>query len=499
MIYRNTKRLILLLTCAVIGVLSSCKDQWAAHSELLNKENDLTLFDKIKQQPELSSFVDLLVSTGYDKVLESSKTFTVWAPTNAAMANVATGTFTDEALAKSFVANHIVNQSYSVAALKLAGLTEQRIQTLNGKSITFTTDGVEDAKLIKSDLSVKNGVFHEIDVALEVRKNILDYLNGLTDVGLKQRDFMRSLNYDLDGAGNKVYSAEGLRNDFSEQIARLNNERGEYTYIVLTDAAFDQESAKLSKYFARATTTLRYDSTTLYRTSWNVVKDFVANTIVKPTQLGATLLSSTGVNVPIDKTAIVSSYRASNGMVYVMNKVDFDVFQDKIRPIVIEGESLSSYSQNDKSGSIFTRIRLDGAGLQFSDKFISGTDVASFWGRVRINDLYSTKYKIYWRALNDQAWSTASPSAPVNFKQKLGFSSPTGLPLPYTDITPYITVNYNNPADLTRPKAPFEEVYLGDVTVTSWGTTFLYAIGDAVRTAGLNTISLDYVKLVPTN
>lgn len=499
MIYSFRKHLLLLIFFASMIMFISCKDNWAARTELINKDNSITLLDKVRQQPELSRFVDLLVKTGYDQVLESSKTFTVWAPTNDALQKVPAATLNDDVLAKLFVANHIVNQNYSVALLKLNGLSEERIQTLNGKYITFSQNGVDEAKLIKADLAVKNGVFHEIDAALEVHQNVYEYVSGLTTNGQKQNNFIKSLNYDLDGAGNKVYAVSGTRNDFSEQIARLSNERGQFTYILLTDDAFDQEYNKLNKYFKVTRTDSRYDSTTVYRTSWNVIKDLVANTIVPIEKLGTSLLSSTGVNIPIDKSAIVSSYRASNGIVYIMNKVNFNVLQDKIRPIVIKGESLTSYSQNDKSANIFTRIRSDENGLQFSDKFISGTGVASFWARGRINNLYSTKYQVYWRALNDQSWSTATPSAPVNFKQKLGFSSAIGSTLPYVDIIPYTTVAYNDPTDKIRPRAPFAEVYLGDITVNTWGNTFLYAIGDAVTTAGLNTISLDYVKLVPIN
>jgi len=489
-----------LLLCSFVSVLvlSACKDQWEAHNELLNAENGLSLLDKIKQQPELSSFAALLVKTGYDQVLVSSKTFTVWAPTNEAMAKLDQSALSSDSLLKQFVANHIVNQNYLVGGLKSAGLASQRLQTLNGKYLTFKVETVDDAKILKSDMVVKNGVLHEVDAVLEVHQNIWDYLKRLTGTGQRQLNFLRSMNYDFQGTV-KVYSVNGTRNDYLEQIAGLNKENGEFTYILLTDEAFEKEYNKLSKFFLVTKTDARYDSTTVYRTSFQVIKDFVAKTIVAPAQLNNTLLSSTEVNVPIDKSAIVSSYRASNGMVYVMNKVDFEVFRDKIRPIVIEGEQLNSYSRTDRGGNIFTRIRLDESGLQFTDRFITGTGYAQFWARGRINNLYSGKYQLYWRALNDQGWSSAVPSAPVNFKQKLGFSSPLGALLPYVDLIPYTTVAYNNPDDRLRVREQLKEVYLGDITVTSWGSNMLYVVGDNIATAGLNTISLDYVKLVPIN
>jgi uncharacterized surface protein with fasciclin (FAS1) repeats len=494
----NTKLLLLTLLCLSALLISSCKDQWKEHNALINAENDLTLLDKINQQPELSSFAALLVRTGYDKVLASSKTFTVWAPTNEALAKINKSVLGEDSLARQFVANHIVNQNYLASALKASGTAEQRIQTLNGKFLTFSGSNVEDSKLLKTDLVVRNGVLHEIDAVLQVRQNIWDYITGLSGVAQKQVNFLRSSNYSIEGT-TKVYAANGTRNDYLERVAALNDESKEYTYILLTDEAYDQEYSKLSRFFTVTNLAARYDSTQVYRTALQVTKDFVADHVVLPANLGSTLLATTAVSIPIDKSAVVSTYRASNGMVYIMNRVDFDVFRDKIRPIILEGEDMNSFSRTDRGGNILTRIRLDEMGTQFTDRVISGTGYAQFWARGRINNLYAGKYQVYWRALNDQGWSTAVPPAPVNFRQKLGFSSEPGALLPYVDIIPYTTVAYNNPDDRTRVREQLKEVYLGDITVAAWGFNQLYVIGDNVTTVGLNTTSLDYVKLVPIN
>jgi len=498
MIHKKLKLLLLALLCIPVILISSCKDQWEEHNAVINPENNLSLTDKIKQQPELSSFAGLLVRTGYDKILASSKTFTVWAPTNEALSKMGEQLLKEDSVAKQFVANHIVNQNYLASALKSSGVAEQRVQTLNGKYITFNGAGVEEAKLIKTDLVVRNGVLHEIDAVLEVHQNIWEYLNGLSAIGQKQVSFLRSMNYTLEGT-NKIYAPNGTQNDYLERVAPLNDESKQFTYILLTDNGFDQEYNKLSRFFVVENTAARYDSTQVYRTSLQVTKDFAADHIVLPAALGSTLLATTAVNIPIDKNAVVSSYRASNGMVYIMDRVDFDIFRDKIRPIVLEGEQMNSFSRTDRNGNILTRIRLDETGIQFTDRVISGTGYAQFWARGRINNLYAGKYQVYWRALNDQGWSAAVPPAPVNFRQKLGFSAPPGSVLPYVDIIPYTTVAYNSPADRTRVRDQLREVYLGDITVATWGSNQLYVIGDNVTTAGLNTTSLDYVKLVPIN
>ena len=68
-----------------IGVLCSCTDTWDEHYGG-NSENsqafDGTIMDFLKQNSNLSDFVEIVEATGYDLELNSSQSFTIWAPVN---------------------------------------------------------------------------------------------------------------------------------------------------------------------------------------------------------------------------------------------------------------------------------------------------------------------------------------------------------------------------------------------------------------------------------
>ena len=90
------------------GILfSACKKGWDEHNAITDEALNKTLLQQITETSDLSSFNNCLVKTGYDKVLASSNSFTVWAPTNTAMQNIDPAVLTDTAKLKQFVQNHI--------------------------------------------------------------------------------------------------------------------------------------------------------------------------------------------------------------------------------------------------------------------------------------------------------------------------------------------------------------------------------------------------------
>ncbi len=50
------------------------------HNAITDTAVDKDLFTRISENTNLSKFTELLTKTGYDKVIASSKTFTVFAP-----------------------------------------------------------------------------------------------------------------------------------------------------------------------------------------------------------------------------------------------------------------------------------------------------------------------------------------------------------------------------------------------------------------------------------
>lgn len=475
----------LILFAAAMLTLAACKKTWSQRDSVTDPQLNMNLLQQLQANTSLSTFAALVVKTGYDKVLASSKTYTVWAPTNTAMQAVDPAIIADTAKLKQFVGNHIVNQTYLTSAPQ----PSLRIRTLNGKNITFTATQVEDANITTANIYVNNGIMHIIDKALIPKYNIWEYINNLSTVGLVQKAYLQSQNYTIiDTTKATVVSVDPVtgkpilkpgtgvvnKNYYFDGVVDLSNEDKQYTYIVLTDAALSGEMAKISKYLTTSTT----DSTTNL-SKFYVLKDLAFNTVYTTANLTDTIVSTLGVKAPFNKANIVSTYNASNGIVYVMSAVPFRV-QDKIAPIVIQGENPSFFARTDRAANIFYRTKKDANGVNFNDLLITGTGgstlTALFYAGYKVPNVYSCKFNVSWRAVNDlttTAWT-----------QQLAINSSTAATFPYTSVT------YLN----------YAEVALGTYTTTKFGPLTLYAIGANAAPAavgGSGTVTIDYIKLVP--
>src|SRR5439155_7652093 len=143
-----------LMTLALAG----CK-KWDEHNQVDNQDLTKTLSDEISQRSNLSKFYGYLKTTGLDKEISSSKTYTVWAPTNDALQSLDPAIVADSAKLRQFVANHIANQSYYTGSAQ----TELRVPVLNGKRVSFLNKKYDDANLTEADVTVGNGVLHVLD------------------------------------------------------------------------------------------------------------------------------------------------------------------------------------------------------------------------------------------------------------------------------------------------------------------------------------------------
>jgi uncharacterized surface protein with fasciclin (FAS1) repeats len=454
-------------------VLSCKKDKWNDRNRIDDPALKKNLLQMISSNPDLSLFNTYLVKTGYDKVIASSKTFTIWAPTNTALQAVDPAVINDTAQLKLLVANHIVNQSYLTTMPSPA----LRIRTLNGKNITFTATQVDEEHIISADQYTANGILHVVDGVLLPKMNAWEYLNSV--VGFQQA-FLQSLKYT--GIDTTIAEQIGVDPETGRPIYKpgtgivelnrflqrtdISNEDSLLTYVILKDNAYTDEKNKLVQYFTDTTATLT-DTTT----QWNVVKDLVFNGVYDPDNLPAVLYSvKDSVKFHLDRNAIVSVQKVSNGIVYVMDHIDYEL-DSKIKPIIIEGERFYDLKDRTKASSVRTRIN-PLTHLLFRDIYIANHGVNAFWINYR-TVVNSVKYKVYWVAVNDFQTGT--------FPMRVAFKDPavTGFA--------YKTVELNN----------YSEVYLGDYTTDHYGLLNLYLVGNSVTTNGLNTLVLDYIKLVP--
>lgn len=152
------------MAAAAFASLLSCQDrEWDDHYGIHSAPTQ-NLMQVLEANSEYSSFVAQLRSNGLDTLLASDQTYTVWAPTNEAMA-----AYSDDGNgADHLIKNHINRYIYTVA--DLTDTAYVRIKMLNGKfqDYRLTNGGTSFAGVGVSspDLMASNGVVHTIgDVA----------------------------------------------------------------------------------------------------------------------------------------------------------------------------------------------------------------------------------------------------------------------------------------------------------------------------------------------
>jgi Fasciclin domain len=525
----------LLLAVILTIILSGCK-KWDDHIAVNNQDLTQDLYTVVKNDPALSRFAELVTQAGLDSLLKSPKTFTVWAPSNTALATLDPSIPNDINKLRSFILNHISYQLYFTKDAQ----TSIRIGMLNGKYNNFLANKFEDAALTSADKYVRNGVLHVIDKYIPVLPNLWDYINSTTAT-YRQNSFVAGLNFltfdpslaiiDSISAttGLPIYhpgTGIVIKNSFNEKVFDTRREDKQFTYFIIADAGLTLKSDSLKPYFATASPT-RTDSLA----KWYVVKDLIVENLYPTTaSLPAVLISKFGVPIPINTSLIIDSKKVSNGMVYVLSLSGITT-ASKFQQIIVQGENPSGF-QSDKTSNTSYRIRKDRPDTTktYSDLMVSGHGVTDYYAFYRLNEMPTMKYNVYARAINDfqtqvvfQSVSLFSFVPPAAFTQIPGVPvfiptaprSPAQLwypvpstrggvaPLPaiYTFVPPGFAA-----VSLSSPNGAFTETFLGSFTSNSFGTLDIRLMSGATATlptlpvfgaTGSGPIVLDYLRIVP--
>ena len=484
----------LLLLLSIAMGFTSCK-KWDSHTAVSNADLDQNLLQAISSNADLSTFRAYISKTGLDSMLQASKTFTVWAPTNSALQSLDPAIVSDMSRLKAFILNHIANQSYLTRDVQ--GST--RVPVANGKYVNFTPSKFDDAN-IKASRFVKNGTLYTIDKGVVVLPNIWDFINSTTSQ-YAQNSFVAALNFDsfdpslavVDSisanTGLPVYKpGTGVvpKNQFREKIFDLGREDMQYTYFVVQNANFTVESDSLKKYYATPNT-----ATTDTLSKWNTVKDFAVEGVYPSTALNG-LVSKFGTPIPIDPANIVETKKMSNGIVYVLSKLDIKT-ADKFKTIYVQGENPDGFLSK-KSGNTFYRLRTNPVtGQQFWDLMISGHGTTGYYSYYDLPETPSLTYKVYALGQNDfQTGSSSSGYGAFSEKIVAKYLDPAG-PVTLATLTYAVPLAFNPPPSGAVNAAAYDEVLIGNLVVTNYGTVEIQLTANSSSTP----MVLDYVKLVP--
>lgn len=299
--YMTRQNICILLTLLLGGVggglLSSCTDTWDDHYAV-QQRGEGSMWQAISSNSELSNFMAVLKATGYEKALDGSQVFTVFAPTNAQFtaekrdsviqlynAQKAAGLKDKRnAAIVEFVQNHIALYNYSSAE----GVSDS-IVMMNGKISVLNGNKIDNISLEKENLLTTNGVLFTMKESAAFKPNVFEMigrdpeLSGLRSffyMGEKADDPYKFYSEYFDPArsvpgeiidgqthyldsvtviGNTILENSDVTN-FEKRLGLLNSEDSTYWMIAPTNELWDSLVTDYSKYY-------QYDKTVTSRDS----------------------------------------------------------------------------------------------------------------------------------------------------------------------------------------------------------------------------------------
>lgn len=473
---KNIKYLVL---AVIVATLASC-DAWEDVKKLDIGDRSKNLYELLAANSDVSTFVQVLETTGYAQKLSASQNYTVFVPNNSALAGIVLPTDT-QTLTK-WVQNYI---SEDIAyADKLGRFDISRILMLNDKYVAIYSNLISGSAVSKWNVSSKNGVIHILEGTIEERLSIWQYLQSLEGNPMvdfiasfkeKVMDLDRSVQIGVNSEGRPKYDTIWTYRNALLEATPLANESATCTFLLLDESALGVLKAKYAKYFAQK------DSIKMMN---DIMREITSDMILRYVKIesdGGRYPNTSGVLVDVNASdiEITNSYTASNGIVYKVSAADVKMYNNKIKNETIEGENFvnrwpdawQSRPRTWASGGY--DVALKSRTRHSYDLYLlssSGTDSI-----VRIDNLfdltyrsnewpgsntlgepnayisykprmYSVAYKIFWKAYDDNAQKVHidSRDTAMVFYQKMYISFPGETLLNRTTTTNVITGNFSS-------------------------------------------------------
>lgn len=253
---------------------TSCSDFDDYNEVQLNTEaaGNQSLWENIKQNPQLSDFKALIEKAGFGKELDGSHYYTIWAPLNGTFDKAQFENMDQATLLKQFVYNHIADYNHSIS-----GDVTNRIYTLNRKTYDFVGAGglftYADVKINQANIPSTNGILHTLDGAALYYDNIYDFLTNASEYSLMNEYFNRYEQRTLDennsvkgpmvnGLQTYVDSVIIIENTLIRRLnADLQHEDSSYTFILPTDTAWKSTYNRIKPYYNYIKNTIAQDLT----------------------------------------------------------------------------------------------------------------------------------------------------------------------------------------------------------------------------------------------
>lgn len=494
------KYFIPVLLCSV-AVLASCTDVWEEHYQPDPQLNaDETLWELIKNDPELDEFEKFLVETHYDSLLMKDRFYTVWAPVDGFAYNETNR----ELWEREFVQNHIANYSH-VAGGKLS--EDNFVTMLNGKYVRFENSKgkftFKGLSLKSQNTPAKNGILHKIEGYADFTPNIWEQLgketggvNGVDSLyQFLLKDYKREFDQynsvpgpTIDGKLHYLDSVYTEYNPWFYDLGELNREDSSYTMFALTNTAWIKMQEMALTYFNYASDyakTVDVDSV-----CDQIVKELMCKNLVFSDKVNAkyrngdtydTLYSNYrlyyGNRNPLafagDEVAALYNgaitKKMSNGTLHIVNQVNYDPIKCWHDTIRTEAEGLVGATSDDSNSS---------------DANFDSEQVAKTYLGVDRDSV------VLYNSISGGAIASFEPATNPNAGVKMTFDVRNVLSAPYQIKIVTVPAQVINPADtlFIRPTMFYAQIAYGHEENIAASTP-------PVKLARLETMHIDTITV----
>ena len=231
---------------------------------------DKTLWENISENENLTDFAAVLKRLGYDKVLDASRTYTVWAPQNGSFSVEELALMDSTKVERQFLKNAIADYAH-----RETDINDTVVYMLNGKLVKFSNKNssklaFDGKELIPNETNPAtfnypstNGLLYIASSPATFRYNGYEYLRESEDMPNMLAAYVAHYESRVLDEANSVKGAiiDGVQhyddsviivsNILTDRMlrAQLNNEDSLYTVLIPTDTAWNRAYAEIASYY----------------------------------------------------------------------------------------------------------------------------------------------------------------------------------------------------------------------------------------------------------
>jgi uncharacterized surface protein with fasciclin (FAS1) repeats len=508
-IFMMKKRNSILFFASFIAVLSvafifsGCnKDkEWDEHYNKTDQRLNDNLLTLLKADPDLSIFVGYLQDTGYDSLLTYSQSYTVWAPVNSAFDAVSADTLNDPDLLKVLIGNHLSRFSFATSDVG----SGKSVKMYSGKYNLFTgsagTYQLASAGLTESDILTQNGILHKVDRVVSVRRNIWDYMrfsgnfpkaiDYLDTFDIQVFDPYTSIRTGNNTLGQPIYDSSFVYSStYFDKVGDLNSEENHFTYLGLTDAAYD----KAYNYFKNF-----YKHPVADTTEQNTLKSIFRNLAFPPVSLqdlpGDYITNTWGNKIKIEASSVSEDVTLSNGHVFVLDTITCSAQDIIYKPVRYEVEDVRRRAIGATTAVTITKAYDLAASGNFNNivSYILTTapTTSNNYFEVKFSNVLSAKYDVYVK------FSPSGASKDTKLTFRLVYSNFTSGTTTVNTGSTVISKTLDAPLKIgTTSTIP---VFINGSTSNTYSVTFriMFDVSIAEMVLYDRIYGIDYIDLVP--